>query len=434
METSLGVGFTNYKSLYNGIYADETEFEKLKALMTHELQNSPGIIFGLCRQWEKANNELLRQAKKLDGKDFSGLSDGELLKTLAGIVNLLRKSSSYIFMNHVFADYFEAWLNHLLSGRVRNSAERKSFFHVLSSPTKHTMLAAQKSSLKRIAKAVKKKGMRASQRLIAEHAKRFAWMGYDTGLGKDLTAAEVKAQIKGFLGQDQEKIPQVSRARIMKRLRLGKKEKLFLEIFNEIFYASNARVESQMVTGQKLGPVFEEAARRIGAAYEDIVYLTFGEIQDCLGGKKIDFEEIRRRKQKFGLLMLGGEISLFSGDEVSRLESQVDIPLSTKEFTGLIANTGFVKGPVKIVVTKNDFSKINIGDILVSKMTNPDFVVVLEKCSGIITDIGGITSHAALIAREFEKPCITGTKFATAVLKDNDIVELDANNGIVRKV
>lgn len=428
------MGFTNYKSLYKGIYADAAEFGKLKAAMTLELENSPGKISVLCRQWEKANMELVRQAEKLEGTDFSRLSNAGLLDAIAGMVKRLRKSSSYIFMNHVFADYFEGWLNRLLLERVDDYAERKRFFQILSSPTRPTMLATQKRSLKRIAKAVRENGMWNSKRLLAEHAGRFAWMGYDTGIGKDLTVAEVKTQVKGFLGQSQEKKPRASRAEIMRRLGMGRKEELFLKIFNEVFYASNSRVESQMIAGQKMRPVFEEAARRLGAEYEDIVYLTFGEIEDSLGGKRIDFEEIGRRKRKFGLLMLGGHIYIFSGNEVSGLESQTDIPLDTREFSGLIANMGFVKGPVKIVATKSDLGKINIGDILVSKMTTPDFVVALERCSGIITDIGGITCHAAIIAREMEKPCITGTKFATSVLKDNDIVELDANRGVIRKV
>jgi phosphohistidine swiveling domain-containing protein len=55
----------------------------------------------------------------------------------------------------------------------------------------------------------------------------------------------------------------------------------------------------------------------------------------------------------------------------------------------------------------------------------------LRKCSAIVTDEGGITSHASVIAREFNLPCIVGTKIATRVLKDGDLVEVDANNCIV---
>jgi pyruvate,water dikinase len=58
----------------------------------------------------------------------------------------------------------------------------------------------------------------------------------------------------------------------------------------------------------------------------------------------------------------------------------------------------------------------------------------MEKAAAIITDRGGLTCHAAIVAREMEKPCVVGTKHATKLLKDNDLVEVDASNGIVKKI
>ncbi|MFA6445786.1 MAG: PEP-utilizing enzyme [Candidatus Paceibacterota bacterium] len=65
-------------------------------------------------------------------------------------------------------------------------------------------------------------------------------------------------------------------------------------------------------------------------------------------------------------------------------------------------------------------------------MTRPDFLSLMNKASAFITDEGGITCHAAIVARELNKPCIIGTKIATKVLKDGDMVEVDAERGVVR--
>jgi len=92
---------------------------------------------------------------------------------------------------------------------------------------------------------------------------------------------------------------------------------------------------------------------------------------------------------------------------------------------------GLVKGLVKIVFSLSDFKKVKKGDILISPMTQPNFIPILSKVKGIVTDEGGITSHAAIVARELRKPCIIGTKIATRVLKDGDLVEVDANKGVV---
>lgn len=101
---------------------------------------------------------------------------------------------------------------------------------------------------------------------------------------------------------------------------------------------------------------------------------------------------------------------------------------------GRTAYPGRARGRAKIVFYKKDLAKLKKGDILVAPMTEPDFVLAMKKAAAIITDEGGITSHAAIIARELKKPCIIGTKVATKVLKDGDLVEVDAGRGEVKIV
>ena len=81
----------------------------------------------------------------------------------------------------------------------------------------------------------------------------------------------------------------------------------------------------------------------------------------------------------------------------------------------------------------NDIGKMKQGDILVAPATNPDVVPAMKKAAAIVTDAGGVTSHAAIISRELGVPCLIGTKISTKVLKDGDYVEVDAEtNGVVK--
>ncbi|MEI6627773.1 MAG: PEP-utilizing enzyme, partial [bacterium] len=105
---------------------------------------------------------------------------------------------------------------------------------------------------------------------------------------------------------------------------------------------------------------------------------------------------------------------------------------NTEEVKGVIAHKGTAKGLVKIVTHPNDLDKVKKGDILVAQMTFPSFISAMQKASAFVTDEGSITCHAAIIAREMKKPCIIGTKNATKVLKDGDLVEVDANTGVVK--
>ncbi|MBU4458542.1 hypothetical protein KKF60_01405 [Patescibacteria group bacterium] len=102
------------------------------------------------------------------------------------------------------------------------------------------------------------------------------------------------------------------------------------------------------------------------------------------------------------------------------------------EIKGQIAYKGKVKGVVKKVSKVFDIDKVKKGDILVAAMTMPKYLPAMKKAIAFITDEGGITCHAAIVAREMKKPCIIGTKIATDILKDGDLIEVDANEGVVR--
>ena len=80
----------------------------------------------------------------------------------------------------------------------------------------------------------------------------------------------------------------------------------------------------------------------------------------------------------------------------------------------------------------DSIEKFQEGEILVASMTRPEYIPSMKKAIAFITDEGGITCHAAIIAREMKKPCVIGTKIGTKVLKDGDLVEVDANIGVIR--
>jgi len=100
---------------------------------------------------------------------------------------------------------------------------------------------------------------------------------------------------------------------------------------------------------------------------------------------------------------------------------------------GLAASPGIASGKVKIIEDLEDLHKIQEGDVLVTKMTNPDMVVSMQKSSAIITNDGGLTAHAAIVSREMGIACIVGTGKATEILKEGDIVTVDGYHGKVYK-
>lgn len=102
---------------------------------------------------------------------------------------------------------------------------------------------------------------------------------------------------------------------------------------------------------------------------------------------------------------------------------------TTPILSGAGSSPGIGTGPVKILVSPKEISKIKEGDVLVAPMTSPDYVPAMKKASAIVTDQGGQTSHAAIVSRELGIPCVVGTQKATRILKDGDFVTVDGKEG-----
>lgn len=147
--------------------------------------------------------------------------------------------------------------------------------------------------------------------------------------------------------------------------------------------------------------------------------------------------ELNERKTHFAILSQDTTYSFYFGKknveafayEQDLLKSQ--IPKSDL-IEGRVAFGGLVQGRVRIVETQEDSKLLEEGEVLVAGMTTPAYIDAMRKAVAFVTDEGGIICHAAIIAREFKKPCVVGTKIATQVLKTGDFVEVDAENGVIK--
>lgn len=99
--------------------------------------------------------------------------------------------------------------------------------------------------------------------------------------------------------------------------------------------------------------------------------------------------------------------------------------------TGAAASLGIASGPAKVIHSAKEIDKVKKGDVLVTEMTNPEFVPAMKRAVAIVTDTGGRTSHAAIVSRELGIPCVVGTGSATAKIKTGDIISVDGGKGIV---
>ncbi len=207
------------------------------------------------------------------------------------------------------------------------------------------------------------------------------------------------------------------------------------EHLNRMFFGGDGYISRMSV----------KVARQFGVSEEDVYLYKVQEVIDLFDHNRVSAKELKRRLDSFVTISDGGSTKYLVGDEAIAFINKFEEKQNVKGgvLRGMSANVGKVTGRVKIIPSDYyfDFSvldsiidSMNEGDVLVAETTSPELMRACKKASAIITDQGGLLSHAAIVSREMEIPCIVAVSNATQVLKDGDEVEVDANNGVVRKI
>ncbi len=230
------------------------------------------------------------------------------------------------------------------------------------------------------------------------------------------------------------KHPRYSFEEALKISELEDKKEMF-EMIRELAYIRDARDDYRRKGVFFAGPLFDEIAKRAGITHKQVAYMTEDEIIGFLDGRKIDSSVPDERKKGFLLYADKGNIICREGNvekDIRHFGIEIEeLPVSLK---GIVGCSGRTTGTVKIVRTIHDIIKVEDGDILVAVVTHPDYVIAMRKAAAIVTDEGGALSHAAIVSREMGIPCVVGTGMATRALKNGDMVSVDANRGIVKKL
>jgi len=166
------------------------------------------------------------------------------------------------------------------------------------------------------------------------------------------------------------------------------------------------------------------------------------EILSLFDDKKVAQSTTENRLKSYLMFSDGQNFTTLDGDTAESIISDFLEPSKERgtEIKGISANTGKVKGKVRIILLgydtfdklKHEIDEMKQGEILVAETTSPEFIVACHKAGAIITNQGGLMSHAAIVSREMNIPCIVGTGNITEILKNGDLVEVDGDSGIVK--
>ncbi|HED38691.1 MAG TPA: hypothetical protein ENI76_10695 [Ignavibacteria bacterium] len=222
---------------------------------------------------------------------------------------------------------------------------------------------------------------------------------------------------------------------------LSQNEKVLLEFMQSAMYIRDIRKEPLQKIMTIISNAMREYFERRNIPVEDIVYAGTYDFSSGIY-KQDDYPEEIKRRENGVVLYINNNGGIFENDDIDMIRNKIyDLFIKNHkneyhenqlEIKGNVGSKGTIEARVRVVLNEKDFEKFKKGEVLVTSMTRPEFVPLMKKASAIVTDEGGITCHAAIISRELKLSCITGTKFATQILNDGDLVEVDADNGVVR--
>jgi phosphohistidine swiveling domain-containing protein len=227
---------------------------------------------------------------------------------------------------------------------------------------------------------------------------------------------------------------------LLKELKLSLELRNLLTVSEDFTKWQDERKKKTYWYVHYLSLILQEVGRRFDFSLHELKYFNYPETLELFdkGNRyKVTRPEAKNRIKFCTWYQKGSLFEQFSGPTAVKLKNEFlssNKEKKVNDFRGMSASKGVAKGVVSIVKSVKDCGKVKKGNVIVAVMTRPDYVPAMKKAVAIVTNEGGVTCHAAIISRELGIPCVIGTKIATEVLKDGDIVEVNANHGVVKLV
>lgn len=439
--------FDVYSNGYTWFYASEADSLKVGRMLYEGFLKDENFIYKKQAQWREDLSKLYQKAKQIVRSDLTKLENREIAKIFEDYLKAFYIAWTIPLILEMNTVYVEQVLVPKLRKNLNiTKVEFNEIMVVLSAPQERSYITLERIDFLKLA-------LNFSKKSLDDHFQKYYWLkssyrrigNYSRQEMKKLANDEVqkgKKHIREEIGQLEDLPREISnkQRKFIKKCKISEHDqKLFraLGIFGDW---QDKRKEMNIYGNHHLFILLHEIARRLNLEIDLVAQAFPSETVNALVGKlRLDEKELEKRFA-FSIHAIDSKLReiFLVGPEAEELHVILErkIEEKFKEIKGMVASVGGtpkVRGEVRVVLDPFGVDIPN-GSILVTPMTRPDFIHLLHKAAAVVTDQGGVTSHAAIIAREFGIPCIVGTGTATKLLKDGDLVEVDCENGVVIKL
>lgn len=445
------VGYKNQMYLpensKHGFYYGAQDYQTFHSTLLQKIKSDPDYLEEEAKLCSQTCEEMVAAAKNLC-LALKKKSNKTLTQLYRAYLEKFKPCCFYLEMIPAIESYLEENTGSLLREALKNQSQKKFFNYLTIISTKIKKVTAEEEEIDRLKLAEALRTKKDVNKIIDRHLKKYAWLPFyglemeplkKEELLKEINKIEnPKQQLTKRLNEIKE---QERKLRVVKRKLASRDNKNLLEwieILQDYLYLRTYRTDAYRRMLFNLKPFVEYLAEEASWQYHDVIYLRPSEIIDYLTNQKLPpFKEIQARQKQWAIIVENGALDFTSDKkqiEEIRKEELAKEEKEVKTLKGNVAQSGRAEGKVRLILTRKDWKKMKEGNILVTHMTTPEMILLIKKAAAIVTDEGGITCHAAIVSREFGIPCVVGTQIATKVLKDGNLVEVDAEKGTVKKL
>jgi len=384
----------------------------------------------IFQEWRSYVKKLLVFQQKIDKTKLKKLTDAQLKKLWHDYHQLYIKFWVAGSVPELANYGAENYLREKLTVSVKEESQLNSVMEILTAPTRLSFYQEEEQAL------LKSKN-------LSQHQRKYFWLKNSYN-GTEILPVDFFVQRKLKLNKNLSKeIKKKLTETLAKKKLVQKKYSLPKEIMamgkaisDGVGWQDERKKYIFMVLHYE-DVMLKEVARRFNYTSQELHWAWFKEIEEIINHKNLH-KKLQSREAGFGVRFFHNcqELDAKQVAEFWQLydsKAEVDV----REVKGIVASKGQnsrVRGKVHIILDPAQASVFQEGEILIAPMTSPEYVFLMKKSLAVITDTGGLTSHAAIVSRELNIPCLVGTKVATKIFKDGDLVEVDAAKGIVRKI
>ena len=427
----------------------------------HHQIKTYGFIEQIKKHWQEHNvNKFLLAVEELARINFTQFSDQQLLKKFLDF----SKTFMGVWYNSIFHDTFDVEGEKILFKILKQAKlnlngqeleilltypqpsilqqERLDLFKIVHATVKN------KIALNKLTPNYLKNSFFQIHAMLIRHVAKYHWLYNDFASIVKLDEKYFLKNIKGIISSqeklaEEEALKNSFKKLKVKREKLIKDKKVSRPVMNIIsMLATIARWRDERKAYNQLGDsivekFIKEFSLRIGVKQNILEHLLWQELEKIFYLSKNDLRQLDQRMRQgiLSVVFRQGKIRWLPYIQAEKIRKiMIGIMSKCDNLKGRPAYPGKVQARARIILNKKDFHKLKPGEILVAPNTRPEYVPIMKIAGAIISEEGGITCHAAIISRELKKPAVVGVQGALDVLKDGDLVEVDADQGIVRKL